>query len=98
MTAPADTPGVDAAQLKEGLFAFIDREVMPIQEALGERFTNHRLYWAEDGRVSREILEARKAVRMASARAGYYTAFCPVELGGAGLGATLYYEVFEELL
>lgn len=98
MTSIADTAGVNAAQLKDGLFAFIDREVMPIQEGLGEYFTNPRLYWREDGRLSDEVLQARKQVRMASARAGYYTAFCPVELGGEGLGARLYYEVFEELL
>jgi len=88
---------VTAEQFMEGFFGFIDQEVMPIQKQLGETFRNPRLYWREDGRLSDDIVAARREVRMASARAGYYTAFCPTELGGAGLGAQIYYQTFEEL-
>jgi acyl-CoA dehydrogenase len=38
-----------------------------------------------------------RQVRSASAQAGYYTMFCPVELGGGGLGPLAYYEAWEHL-
>ncbi|MGE0386860.1 MAG: acyl-CoA dehydrogenase family protein [Gammaproteobacteria bacterium] len=93
----ASNSEITAEQFMDGLFGFIDKEVMPIQKQLGEHFTNPRLFWREDGRLSDINVQARRQVRMASARAGYYTAFCPTELGGMGLGAEIYYQTFEEL-
>ena len=88
---------VDEKQLIRGLHEFIDREVMPLQAALGETFENPRLYYQEDGREAKEITEARREARMASARAGYYTMFCPKEFGGADLGIRLWFLCWESI-
>ena len=88
---------VDAADICDALFKFIDRDVMAIESKLGDSYTDPRKYWREDGRLSQGIVDARREVRMASASAGFYTMFCPEELGGGGLGARLYFEVWEAL-
>ena len=88
---------VGAKEVCDALFAFIDREVAKIQQPIEAALHNPRLYWREDGRLADEVVQARRAARMASAEAGFYTMFCPTELGGAGLSAELYFEVFEAL-
>ncbi|BBZ70775.1 acyl-CoA dehydrogenase family protein [Mycobacterium paraseoulense] len=86
-----------AKEVCDALFAFIDREVAKIQQPIEAALHNPRLYWREDGRIADEVVQARRAARMASAEAGFYTMFCPSELGGGGLRAELYFEVFEAL-
>jgi len=88
---------IDSAEISAGLFAFIDQRVQVIQDKLGDDFTNPRRYWRADGRLSDAVAAARRQVRMESAEAGYFTMFCPAELGGAGLGARQYFEVWEAL-
>jgi len=88
---------VTSEEIRDGLFAFIDKEVAAVQERLGDGFHDPRKYWREDGRLSRAMVDARREVRMASAEAGYFTMFCPEVLGGAGLGARQYLEVWEGL-
>ena len=87
----------DERQIVDSLLRFVDQEIMPIQNALGETFTNPRLYYREDGRESDAIKEAHKQARMASAEAGYYGMFCPEALGGADQGARLYLLCWEAL-
>jgi acyl-CoA dehydrogenase len=94
---PADGTEVTSEDVAEGLFRFIDSEVMPLQRRLDEFYADPRRYWADDGRLAPEIVDARRQARMASAQAGYYSMFCPIELGGGGLGATIYFDVWEEL-
>ena len=96
MSVDNDNP-VDSEEIRAGLFAFIDQRVQAIQDKLGGSFTDPRLYWREDGRLSDEVAAARRQVRMESAEAGYFTMFCPEDLGGAGLGARQYFEVWEAL-
>lgn len=88
---------VDASEIIEGLCSFVDRHVMPLQRKLGEYFENPRRYFGEDGLEAEPVREARRAVRMASAEAGYYTMFTPEELGGSGLGNRLYFACVDEL-
>ncbi|MCU1359997.1 MAG: hypothetical protein JWN99_1286 [Ilumatobacteraceae bacterium] len=88
---------VEADELQRALFAFIDSEVLPIEQSVGEFFADPRKYWREDGRLADEVDAARRAARQASARAGFYTMFCPEALGGGGLGARLYFDVWEAL-
>jgi acyl-CoA dehydrogenase len=88
---------VDAAELQHGLFAFIEQEVMPIQREVEHLLHDPRRFWAEDGTVAPAVLDARARTRQASARAGFYTMFCPEELGGGGLGSRLYFDIWEEL-
>lgn len=80
-----------------GLCDFVDRAVMPIQDRLGESFSDPRLYFNEDGVEAEAITEARRQVRQASAAAGYYTMFVPESLGGGGQGNECYFRCIEEL-
>lgn len=80
-----------------GLLEFIEREVVPVQTALAEIMHDPRRCYQEDGREADVITEARKNVRLASARAGYYAMFCPTEIGGGGLGETVEFLSWEAL-
>jgi acyl-CoA dehydrogenase len=66
----------------QGVCQFIEREVLPLREG----FENPRQLYEPSGRFVPEMVERKKAVRMKSADAGYYTMFTPEELGGGGLG------------
>ncbi len=90
-------PGISSRALRDGLMSFIRAEIMPIQEKIARIFEDPRLFWREDGRACQQVVDARREARMASARAGYYTMFCPKELGGGGLGARAYFEVWEPI-
>ncbi|WP_083198566.1 acyl-CoA dehydrogenase family protein [Mycobacterium malmoense] len=87
----------EAREIREGLFAFIDRQIAPMEKAMGEVMWNPRLYWREDGRIADAVVEGRRRAREASAQAGFYTMFCPEHLGGGGLGAVTYFLVWEAL-
>ena len=87
----------DEQQIVDSLLRFVDQEIMPIQKRLGQTFENPRLYYREDGRESDAVKDARRAARMASAEAGFYTMFCPEELGGANQGIRLYLLCWEAL-
>ena len=76
----------DETLVVEGLLDFVDKEVAPLQEQLGELFENPRLRYEESGREAAAVLDVRREVRQRSAAAGYYTAFCPENIGGGGLG------------
>ncbi len=86
---------VSDQQLIDSLHAFIDKEVLPIQKDLGETFTNPRLHWEESGRENPKITEAKRKVRMLSAKAGFYTMFCPKKFGGEDLGVRLWFLCWE---
>jgi acyl-CoA dehydrogenase len=90
-------PEVDARELRDGVMAFIDAEVLTIQAEIEDILHDPRRYWREDGRLCDEVVDARRRARVASARAGYYTMFCPEELGGGGLGAGVYFTVWESI-
>ena len=94
---PLSIVSAEDQQVIDSLLKFIDQEIMPIQKALGETFTNPRLYWREDGHESEAITKAREAARVASAKAGYYTMFCPKEFGGAALGMRLWFLCWEAM-
>ena len=98
-TTPVSISSVsaDEQQIIDGLLKFVDQEIIPIQKGLGEVFTNPRLYWREDGTEAAAITQARQAARMASAKAGYYTMFCPKEFGGADLGIRMWFLCWEAL-
>src|SRR5690606_3552898 len=53
-----------------------------------------RLY-RPDGRFTDEVLDAMRAVRQASAEAGYYSMLAPAEIGGGALGFGALYRTWE---
>jgi acyl-CoA dehydrogenase len=85
----------DDQQLIDNLHAFVDREIMPIQQGLGEIFTNPRLHWDESGKEHPAITEAKRQTRRKSAEAGFYTMFCPKKFGGEELGVRLWFLCWE---
>lgn len=76
----------DIQHVGEGLLAFIEAEVVPLEKANANLLRNERNLYGLDGRYAPAVLELRKHIRMKSAEAGYYTALGAPELGGGGLG------------
>ncbi|UUX97369.1 acyl-CoA dehydrogenase family protein [Aquabacterium sp. J223] len=77
----------DLVALTEGIVRFIDREVLPLQEAHRNILGSERTLFETDGRYVPLALALRRQVRMRSAELGYYTLFGAESLGGGGLGA-----------
>jgi len=87
----------DEQSLIDSVHKFIEAEVAPIQAALGDRFWDERQHYTPSGKEAPEITAARRQVREASARAGFYTMFCPKDYGGAELGVRLWFLCWESL-
>lgn len=90
--------GVDELDsLLDGLIAFVDGYVLPLEEKHREMFENPRRLYGEDGAFNPTVLELKREVRMRAAADGYYTMCVPVELGGGGQGPLLHYLAWERL-
>lgn len=76
----------ETQEIINALKQFIEKEVIPLEEANRDLLFNERNYYLEDGRRSPKVEELRKSVRMKSAEAGFYTMFGDEELGGDQLG------------
>jgi acyl-CoA dehydrogenase len=76
---------------------FLEREVEPIAEELGETLTNPRLGHDPDGRLTDEMLDAIGEVREKSAAAGYYAMNLPKEVGGEGVSMVTWYRANRHL-
>ena len=87
----------DIKQVRDGIRAFAEAEVIPRHEANRELLENPRLKFEEDGRLSAPVRQLIKEIRVASASAGYYHMCVPESLGGSGFGMQAYYACWEEL-
>ena len=81
----------------QNLDEFVEREVKPIADELGETLTNPRLGHEPNGRLTDEVLEAIDEVRRKSAEAGYYAMNMPREVGGEGVSAVTWYRANKHL-
>jgi acyl-CoA dehydrogenase len=81
-TIPSDTVAIG-----DSLIKFIDKEVVPLEQANKDLLLDERNLYDKDGRFAPKVLELRKQVRMKSAEAGFYTMFGAEELGGGGLSS-----------
>jgi len=72
--------------ISEGLNTFIEREILPLEEANKALFASERNLYDAAGRYTEKHAELRKQSRMKSAAGGFYTMFGAKELGGSGLG------------
>jgi len=72
-----------------GITQFIDAEVVPLEQELGDLLIDERKFFDDRGKAVPEAMEARKQVRMMSAAAGYYGMFAPESVGGGGLGVRI---------
>lgn len=97
--ATQDTPtdGVSFAEPEEwrlvrsSLDEFVEREVEPVEDELGETWSNPRVRHDADGRYVEEAIEAVETVRRKSAEAGFYAMNMPEEYGGEGVSNVTWY-------
>ena len=87
----------DTQAIIDALKQFVEKVVVPLEEANRDLLHNERNYYLEDGRRHPKVEELRKIVRMESAKAGFYTMFGDEELGGEQLGAVTALLVSEAL-
>ncbi len=71
---------------------FLDREVVPIEDELGETYANPRKRRRTDGRPVEEVVAAVREVRRLSADTGFYAMNLPQEAGGEGVSLVTWYE------
>lgn len=81
----------------ESIDEFIEREVEPIVEELGDTYTNPRKGRHENGRWTDEVLEAREEIRRKSAEAGFYAMNLPEDAGGDGISPVTWYRAKKHL-
>lgn len=79
----------DDEHVVAGLLDFVEKDVVPREEALDGIFDDPRRLYTADGSETSEVALARRATRKASASAGYYQMFCPESIGGGGLSLRL---------
>lgn len=87
MTNATETQDVEsfARGIIDGLVAFIDAEVLPLEERYRAVLADERRLFRDDGWLVDEVAEARRAIRRKSAESGFYTMLAPKEIGGAGV-------------
>src|SRR6056297_1487487 len=67
----------ETRMIVDNLEQFVEQEVKPIQQELGETYENPRLRHETDGRLVPEVVEATQEIRRRSAEAGYYAMNLP---------------------
>lgn len=75
----------------DSLDEFIEREVEPIEDQLGEQWANPRLRHQPNGQLTDEVVDAMQTVRRRSADAGYYAMNLPEAAGGDGVSMVTWY-------
>lgn len=78
----------EIVQTGESLIRFVEQEVVPIETANRALLASDRTIYDENGRFTPQVEALKRAVRMKSAEAGFYTMLGPQEVGGGGLGPT----------
>ncbi|KAA9158102.1 acyl-CoA dehydrogenase family protein [Amycolatopsis acidicola] len=91
------TVAPEAKESAEGVLAFIERFVEPLEREHADLLSDERRSHDENGVLVPEVLKLKKQVRMASAEAGFYTMFGDESLGGGGLGPTALVHIQEEI-
>jgi acyl-CoA dehydrogenase len=80
-----------------GIEAFLKREVEPREREHRDLLDDPHRRYGPDGRLVPAVLALCREVRMASARAGYYTLTTPAEIGGGGGGPLTLFLAWEAL-
>jgi acyl-CoA dehydrogenase len=87
----------DVSAVLDGLEAFVRVEVIDRFKAHADLLDDVRRRYSPDGRYTREVVELIRAIRTASARAGYFNLAVPASMGGGGLGHVAYYAAWEHV-
>ncbi|WP_247008930.1 acyl-CoA dehydrogenase family protein [Halorientalis litorea] len=81
----------ETSLILDSLDEFIEQEVEPVEQELGETWTNPRLRHEDDGRLVPEVQEAIQTVRKRSADAGFYAMNLPEDVGGENVSNVTWY-------
>ena len=81
----------------DAIVRFVDREVVPIENANRELLASERNMFDADGRYTAEMQALRRKVRMRSAELGFYNLLAPAAVGGDDLGAVAASVIYETL-
>jgi acyl-CoA dehydrogenase len=87
----------DVEAVLDGLEAFVKAEVILRHDQHAHLLDDARRRFGPDGRYAPEVVELIRAIRMASARAGYFNLAVPTSLGGGGMGHLAYYAAWEHI-
>ncbi|PSQ16100.1 acyl-CoA dehydrogenase [Halobacteriales archaeon QS_8_69_26] len=81
----------EAGLILDSLGEFLEREVAPVEEDLGDLLTNPRKGVDEDGNLDPAVVDAIEGIRRASAKAGFYAMNLPEDVGGSGVSNVTWY-------
>lgn len=81
----------------QSLDRFVEQEVEPLADDLGETLTNPRLGHETNGRLTDDLLEAHTRIRQKSADAGFYAMNMPESAGGDDVSAVTWYRAKKHL-
>jgi acyl-CoA dehydrogenase len=97
MSAIAAELSEELTAIGDAVEAFCQAEVITRHEQDHDLLNNARNTYREDGRFSDAVIEHIRAVRMASAAAGFFNVSTPESLGGSGMGMIAYYAMIERV-
>jgi acyl-CoA dehydrogenase len=81
----------------QSLDDFVEQEVEPLEDDLGDTYTNKRKRHEDDGRYVPEVREAIQEVRRRSAEAGFYAMNLSEEDGGEGVPNVTWYRAIKHV-
>lgn len=81
----------ETALILSSIDEFIEREVRPLEEELGETYTNPRKRHEDDGRLVEDVRDAKREIRQKSAEAGFYAMNLPEDVGGEDVSNVTWY-------
>jgi alkylation response protein AidB-like acyl-CoA dehydrogenase len=97
MTAIAAILPEELVPITNAVEAFCKAEVIGRHEKHHDLLNDPRNTFRLDGRLEDAVIEHIRAVRMASAKAGFFNVSVPASLGGADLGMIAYYTLIEHV-
>lgn len=83
--------------IRQSLDDFVEREVAPREEELGETWSNPRKRHQDDGLLVPEVREAIQEVRRKSAEAGFYAMNLPEDVGGEDVTNVTWYRALKHI-
>ncbi len=84
--------------IQRSLRGFIEREVAPREEALGELVEHERFMLTDEGFLHPDVVEAIREIRGLSADAGFYAMHMPEEEGGGGVSKVGTFLAWKEVM
>jgi acyl-CoA dehydrogenase len=87
----------ETSLILSSLEEFLESEIQPIEDELGETWSNPRKRHEDDGRLVPEVQEAIQEVRKKSADAGFYAMNLPEDVGGEGVSNVAWYRAVKKV-